>query len=485
MSQDISETELISMEEAIERLKTTRPTFYRWLRSGRIKGMKVGRQWRFYADDLERFLKGEGPRVDLPLDISPLLADLRRALQAAGSEDFADELEGAERALEMMLNLAVINQASHLHLENQVQPEGEVQASLRLRIEGPLKPVLNFDKRLLNPLLSHFKSLAGCDPHNQTQPQEGQFKLEHEQGSISFKAHFLPSLNGEALTLSLLRSHEIISLDKLRLNPQIRQQLDKALSQGWGMVVTSGPTGSGKTTTLYAALHAVASAERKSISLEAPVETVFPWVVPVSLEADENMTSKLRSLLQADPDVLMIGELREAETLQLALRIALTGHLVLTQLHSESALQALLKLIEVSGSAYTVTESVKLVLNQRLVRRLCPHCKQQQSLNAEDRKRFEPLRQKLGTAWEQLSQIPKAAGCASCQQTGYRGRLQLTEALELNPELRQRLLRQPTQAELEAWLEHSGWRSFLHDGLDKVLSAETTLEELARVAGLF
>lgn len=469
----LNEQTLLSMEEAIDLLKTTRPTFYRWLRSGRIQGLKVGRQWRFYAADLERFLKGEGPRVDVPVDIAPLAAQIGQLL---GDASLPADLAGVAHGL---LRLALAQQASDLHLEPLYTDQNAHQAVVRLRIEGTLQPSLYFDRRLLPPLLSHFKHLAACDPHSQML-QDGQWVMEGESAS-EWRAHFLPSLLGESLTLRHLPPKVPgVTLAQLNLPEHAFQALDKSLKQGWGVIVTSGPTGSGKTTTLYAALQEVASPGCKTFALEDPVERYFPWVIPVQNPSETSFSQTLRQLMQSDPDILMIGELRDPETVDLALQIALTGHLVLTQLHAESAVKALLRLIDTSDSVYTVTESVKLVLNQRLVRRLCPACKTWEPLSAEQQVTFAPFI----TRWQiaPTQSLPQAKGCPACAQQGYRGRLQITEALPMTGALRQLLHQQPSAEAIDAHLQAEHWPTYLEDGWERLQGGETTLAELARVA---
>jgi general secretion pathway protein E len=469
----LNDQELLSMEDAIARLKTTRPTFYRWLRSGRIQGLKVGRQWRFYAADLDRFLKGEGPRVDTPVDIAPLAAQIGQLL---GDTSLAAGLAGVAQGL---LRLALAHQASDLHLEPLYTDQDAHQAVVRLRVEGMLQPSLYFDRRLLPSLLAHFKHLAACDPHSQS-PQDGQWVMEGEVPS-EWRAHFLPSLLGESLTLRYLPPKAPgVTLAQLHLPESILQALDKSLKQGWGLIVTSGPTGSGKTTTLHAALQEVAAPSCKTFALEDPAERYFPWVIPVQNPPETSFSQTLRQLMQADPDVLMIGELRDPETVDLALRIALTGHLVLTQLHAESAVKALLRLIDTSDSVYTVTESVKLVLNQRLVRRLCPACKVWEPLSADQQAAFAPFL----TRWQiaPTQPLPQAKGCPACAQQGYRGRLQITEALPMTGALRQLLHQHPSAEAIDAHLQAQQWPTYLDDGWERVQAGETTLEELARVA---
>ncbi len=493
--------DLLSMEEAIEQLKTTRSTFYRWLRSGQIKGMKVGRQWRFYPQDIERFLKGEQPQIALPASIDPLNQQIQTQLADLKAETADIEVfSGVEKTVQKILRLALLKGASDLHLEPIYLNQSEHKAVLRLRVAGRLQTLAEIDRRLLAPLVEQFKILAACDPHRSDLPQEGQFSLslpETAQASAS-ETHFearlqtLPTALGEALTLRLINRSlaESISLEQLRFSPAVEQAIQAALHKSWGLIVASGPTGSGKTTTLYACLNQVASPEIKAIAIEDSSESYFPWVlsVPVDRHKGQRISSVLKSAMQADPDVLMVSELQDADSLDAVLRIALTGHLVLTTLHVESALQGLQRLAEVSGNAYTVSESVQLVINQRLIRRLCTDCRQQSKPTAEEQAQLQQLQSSYGLTPRQIKQLRHASGCQNCQQSGYRGRMLIAEALPMNSALRQALqqdLNLPATREAVLNALHSeGWHSWIADGLDQVEAGQTSLQELMRVIGL-
>lgn len=484
--------EIIDMEEAIKRLKTTRPTFYRWLRSGRLKGMKVGRQWRFYADDIERFLQGEGPRVDTPTSLLPLLQTLNSLLERF-ARPAQEGPETAATAAEAILQLCLASKASSAHLEALYLPPQQEQgldAVLRLRIEGRLESLARFDRRLLPALLTQFKQLGHCDPHQQEQIQEGQLQLSTpDKQRIDVRLTFLPTNLGETLSMRLLNTtlSAAVTLEQLALKESVDQALRAALKKGWGLVIASGPTGSGKTTTLYAALNQLASPSIKSFALEDPVEMTFPWVnsVPVNSQQGQGFAESMRAVLQADPDVLLVGELRDPESLELALRIGLTGHLLLTTLHSDSTISALLRLNDLTGNAYTVTEAVKLLLNQRLVRQLC-ECATQQPLTPEQQTALDQLLSAEGldlASQKDFSQLKLAQGCEKCQQTGYRGRFLLTEALELTGEVPRWLHQGLPAEEIRSLLQAKGWRSWQHDGLMQLKAGKTSLEELLRVSG--
>ncbi|MBF2054723.1 MAG: Flp pilus assembly complex ATPase component TadA [Candidatus Sericytochromatia bacterium] len=384
------------MDEAIAQLKTTRPTFYRWLRAGKLKGHKVGRQWRFYPDDLARFLQGEPPRIDLPVGIGPLMAELQQQLQELWPEGQALPAcaENAEGAVELILSLSVCLQAESLHLECIYAAPGEVQALLRCRIDGVLQLISSFDRRLLPPLLHAFGQRAGSPLNPEQTWQSGQFYFQPAcgQGYDVALQSFQNGLGG-ALSARLTphSQHETIDIASIALPEAVEHQLRAALASGWGMILASGPSDSGKTTTLYAALNSLAGPGLKSFSLHPGAEMHLPWVTGLRAEAPEAIAGLLKALSQADPDLVLLSEMPDPESLQQALRLALNGHLILSQLQASSAVEALLQLSERSGNAFSISEATRLILNQRLVRRLCPDCRYQGELPAAWRPRLERL----------------------------------------------------------------------------------------------
>lgn len=356
---------------------------------------------------------------------------------------------------------------------------------LRLRIDGGLRVVAQLDSRLLPPLLAQFKQRAHCDPQVHDQFQEGQFPLlaEETNGRYEAKLQFLPTSLGESLSLHLIgqQHHETISLEQIGLPPEIQAQVKRALAAQWGMVIASGPTGSGKTTTLYAMLNAIAAPHLKTFALENPPERYFPWVNSLALSPHASVAEQLRSVMKADPDVLLLNEIRDAESLVLSLNMALSGHMVLSVLHTQDAVHSLYRLLEVSKNGYTVTEAVKLILNQRLVRRLCPDCRQAAPPSAAYLERLQPLLSAYRLS--PPSQVWQAQGCEACQHRGYRGRLQLTEALEITPEITQALFAEQSAESLRQDLLQQGWQTWLHDGWTRAAAGETSWDELLRVQG--
>lgn len=477
--------DVLSMEEAIERLKTTRPTFYRWLRAGRIKGHKVGRQWRFYASDLERFLQGESPRIDLPVGVGPLLSTL--AVKLADVLPAGDKVpevsETAAGLWERILLLGIALKAEHLHLEN-LFIEGESQAVLRCRIDGVLQCLAQFDHRLLNPLIEAVRQQATCAPTHSELLQHGQLVYVSPLQTASryeVRLQFLKTYSGPALNVQILNTQvqERIRLAQIDLPEPIHDQVLRVLDQGWGLVVASGPSGSGKTTTLYAAMNQIARAERKCFNLQSAPDANLPWVS--TLKVNDTPIDVLKALMDSDLDALLMEAPEDPATLQYALRIVLSGHLVMTTMQSQDAVQALRQLRDLSGNAYSVSEALHLLLNQRLVRRLCSHCREQVDLPEDWRLALSELLPKHHLQMP-TGQVWQAKGCARCHQ-GYRGRLQLTEILQFTPDLRQAFLQgEPAAVLRERWFA-AGAKSWVADGLARAESGLTSLAEILRAAG--
>ena len=347
---------LIDIEEAIALLKTSRPSFYRWLRSGKLKGMKVGRQWRFYKKDIESFLKGEAPRIELAADISPLLDALEKALKEAGAKDIAPAAgDPAIAVVARTIRLAWLSRASDIHLTSHI-PEGQSTpvGFLRVRVDGALRVVAKFDARLVPALIERWKIMANCDVHERQKPQDGRIIVSASELSagagdktLDLRVCFLPAAIGETLTVRLLSREQVqLHLDRLSFSPHDLARIRRALELPWGTIICTGPTGCGKTTVLYSCLQELSRPEVKILTVEDPVEYMLPWATQVQIRPQLGLgfPAFLRSTLRSDPDVIMIGEIRDLETLAVATQAALTGHLVLSTLHTEDAASALVRM---------------------------------------------------------------------------------------------------------------------------------------------
>jgi excisionase family DNA binding protein len=486
-------TDLLDAGGAIELLRTTRPTFYRWLRTGKINGLKVGRQWRFERAEIERFLKGEEPRIELRADIAPFVDELRERADALGAPALGlPEETAVKSAIAQVIRLGLIMHASDIHVHPLAEETGQARkAVVRYRIDGVLHSVTEFDIRLLAPIMEQWKALGACDPHQLRRPQDARmiFETGHmhaDQGvRVDLGLSFLPSTLGESLTCRILDlGTSILSLDRIDYAPRDRERLLRALGAPSGLILLTGPAGSGKTTNLYSCLQHVSRPEIKVVTIEDPVEYVYPWMVQTQVDPSEGATFArlLRSALRSDPDVIMIGELLDGETANLSLQAAMTGHLVFTTLHADDTARALLRLVEMECPPFVIGDAARLVLAQRLVRLLCPHCSRETAAEPQRLAWAEHVARAGGLDWDSLpKRFRSAAGCDQCKQLGYRGRNIITEVMEVSPEIGAALRRGASVNELRTIAVGQGMTTMSADGIRKAAEGKTTLEEVFRL----
>jgi general secretion pathway protein E len=478
------------MEQAIALLKTSRPTFYRWLRSGRIKAMKVGRQWRFYREDIERFLRGQEPRVDLAADLSPLIGRLRARLEELGvpPAPAAGEDESVV-AVGLMIRLALAMQASDIHLAPQWRPNGQGSvALLRYRVDGVLHPFAEIDIRLLRPLAERWLTMAACDIRQTVKPQDGRIlvKLADSGKLIDLRVSYVPLQLGMSLTARVLDPDiaQLLTLDRMGYSERDKERLLHGLGVPWGMLMVTGPTGCGKTTTIYACLNRLAGPQTKVMTIEDPIELFLPWVEQIPVRPQDGVTFgvAVRSMLRSAANVIMIGEIRDFETLQLAHQSALTGHLVLTTLHADEAARALVRMVEIGSDPFLVADSTKLTASQRLVRCLCRECSVEDAPLGSVLERAAELATAGGLDWASLPKgFRRPVGCAKCHQTGFRGREVVAEVLEVTPEIGAALRKGASVDELRALAVRQGMTTMAADGIRKAAAGTTSLEEALRV----
>ncbi|HVM61775.1 MAG TPA: ATPase, T2SS/T4P/T4SS family [Verrucomicrobiae bacterium] len=476
-------TEILTMDQAIAMLQTTRPTFYRWLRAGKIKSMKVGRQWRFHREDVERFLKGEQPRIELTADITPLIKTLSDALAQTGMKEPVRANDNpVARAVALMIRLGLALRATDLHIEPQHDGRRS-QAQLRYRVDGVLHAVAAADIRLLSAIIDEWKRPAGCDVQERVVPQDGQIRVDVDGETVEMRVSFLPSHLGEAASVCFMIGglDAPLDLDRLGYAARDRQKLDRWLASPWGVIVATGPTGCGKTTLMYSCLNRVVSPKLKVMTVEDPVEVVLTGATQVGLNPKADMTfpRAIRSVFRTDPDIVYVGEVREAETLQLCLQGALTGHLVFTVLHTDEAATALTRMVNVGAAPFIVTDATKLIIAQRLIRKLCTHCSVAVEPPAEQVSRALEAARAGGI---DLASVPrtfrKAVGCPKCGQTGYRGRTVMAEMLEVTPEIGAAVQRGASADELRAIAVGQGMTTMAADGVGKAIAGVTTLDEV-------
>jgi len=481
--------DLLDLDQAIARLATTRPTFYRWLRSGRISGLKVGRQWRFRSQDIESFLRGEASREVLTVDIAPLREALAVRLREAGGTPDPGQAaaDPVAATVQLMIRLGVALRASDLHLEA-MHDERQPQLRLRYRIDGTLHECALADQRLLAPLIQQWKRLTACDLNERRLPQDGRLVANLGGTTIDLRACYLPGVWGESVTVRFLSRDAVrLSLEAIPLSPHNRARLEPALARPWGLILCTGPTGSGKTTTMYACLAQLTGPEVKVISVEEPVEYRLPGVTQIGVHHGIGLTfaSALRAVLRSDPDVIQIGEIRDRETLLVGMQAVLTGHLVLSQLHTTDAAGALQRMVEMGVDPWVAAEATTLVIGQRLVRRLCPHCSEPVQLTPVQEQQVLAIARDGGMDLAaQPREYRRSVGCGKCGQTGYRGRTVINEMLVMGPEIGAALRRGERAPALRRLAIGLGMVPLAADGLWRAARGETTLDEVLRTVPL-
>jgi general secretion pathway protein E len=363
---------------------------------------------------------------------------------------------------------AIDARASDIHIE-----PGESRCEVRLRVDGVLLTRSDFAAARFPAIASRIKLVAGLDIAERRLPQDGRVTVRAAGTEMDLRVSVIPATHGESIVMRLLpRERQDLDLDRLGLEPDHLTLLRHWLQRPSGLVLVTGPTGSGKSTTLYSALSAVDDRTRKVLTVEDPVEHRLPGVIQVQVQADIGYTfaRALRAFLRHDPDIIMVGEIRDRETAEIAVQSALTGHLVLATLHTNDALSAFTRLVDMGIEPYLVAAAVQAVMAQRLVRRLCDDCALPAEAPAD-----APAG--VGARWRQ------PVGCARCQGTGYRGRLGIYELVTVGPALQHAVANGAELRAIEALADADGRRSLRADGLLKAARGITSVAEVGRVAG--
>lgn len=396
---------------------------------------------------------------------------------AANNEDVEKAAEDASiiRFVNQILSDAVSLRTSDIHVE-----PFEHELRIRYRIDGLLQEVAVPPqiKRFQPAIVSRIKILSNLDIAEKRVPQDGRIKIRVKHTEIDIRVSVIPMLHGEAVVMRLLRQDGgLIGLAGLGMDERDRLMFERVLDMPHGIALVTGPTGSGKTTTLYSALTQINDSIRKIITIEDPVEYQLKGINQIQVAEKAGMTFArgLRAILRHDPDVVLIGEIRDRETAQIAVQASLTGHMVFSTLHTNDAPGALTRLVDMGVEPYLVASSLEAVMAQRLVRVLCPECKE------EDRSdRTRALRDRVGAL--QDATIYRAVGCKSCRMTGYTGRQALFELMTISGPIRQVLLRGGSSVEIKEIARREGMRTLLEDGWRIVCNGTTTPAEVLRVS---
>jgi type IV pilus assembly protein PilB len=369
---------------------------------------------------------------------------------------------------------AVRGRASDIHIE--VERE---QLRVRYRVDGQLRDITTAPKRMATPVISRIKIISGLDIAERRVPQDGRTRFSVEGAAVDARISTLPSLHGEKVVIRLLtRGDDVPALTGLGMDAGQFQLFERALSVPQGLVLITGPTGSGKTNTLYSAISHIQTPEQNIVTLEDPIEVQLPGITQVQVNEKSGMTFSrgLRAILRQDPDIILVGEVRDGETAELALKAALTGHLVLTTLHTNSAAAALTRLVDMGAEPFLVASSLTAALAQRLVRVPCALC-------AEPYQPDDVTLALLGLVHDDLAGATprRGGGCQECGGTGYRGRTGVYEILSVDATMRQVLAKDPSEAAVAAQARASGMVTLRASAILKALHGQTTFEEAVRV----
>ncbi len=395
-------------------------------------------------------------------------------------ERLTSDLSPVIKLVDSIIYTAIQRRASDIHVETQ-----DDAVHVKYRIDGVLQSAMRpIDRQFHGAVLSRIKVMAELDIAEKRVPQDGRFKLKMPGKTIDFRVSIMPSIHGEHAVIRILDKTSIseqfreLRLDILGFREDLLRRFRRAIAEPYGMVLVTGPTGSGKTTTLYAALSEIASPEDKIVTIEDPVEYQLKGITQIPINERKGLTFArgLRSILRHDPDKIMVGEIRDPETAQIAIQSALTGHLVFTTVHANNVIDVLGRFLNMGVEPYQFVSSLNCVLAQRLVRTLCRDCRRPASVSeaALGESAIEPAMAAGHTLYE-------GVGCIECGGTGYRGRRAIGELLDLTDELREMILERRPASDIKAAAHASGMRFLRESAVEQVLAGHTTLHEINKV----
>jgi len=379
------------------------------------------------------------------------------------------------RLAQYIIQTAIERGASDIHLEVY-----QDQFKVRIRIDGVLNDMESPPKRMFLPTISHLKLRARMNIAERRLPQDGRIKMTVKDREVDMRVSTLPTVYGESMVIRILdKSESTLSLDALGFEADTLALFRRAIVQPHGMILVTGPTGSGKTTTLYAALNEINKPDVKIITVEDPVEYQMSGINQVQVKPQIELTfaNALRSIVRQDPDIIMIGEIRDGETADIAIQSALTGHLVFSTIHTNDSFSAAHRLLDMGAESYLIASSVLMVLAQRLVRVICPHCRIETPLTDAD-KLF--LSQE-GADPSGVTHLYHGAGCSLCSHTGYQGRKSIYELMPITDRVKAAILKKAPAIEIRQIAMSEGVRTMRQSGIQKAIAGITTLEELGRV----
>lgn len=408
-----------------------------------------------------------------------LVADTEEGEEVLSLDRIAADTSPVIKLVDSTILNAIQRRASDIHIETRDQ-----EVVIKYRIDGVLYPAMEpIDKRHHQTIVSRIKVMAELDIAEKRIPQDGRFKLRLRGRTIDFRVSILPTVHGEDVVIRVLDKESLaaefrnLRLDILGFDPETLRKLRKAIREPYGMVLVTGPTGSGKTTTLYACLSEIQSPEDKIITIEDPVEYQLRGITQIPVNEKKGLTFArgLRSILRHDPDKIMVGEIRDEETASIAIQSALTGHLVFTTVHANNVIDVLGRFLNMNVDLYNFVSALNCVLAQRLVRRICPHCRREVRVSPD-------LLEESGLSPSVYGDHPffEGAGCLECNGTGFLGRIAVSELLDLSDRIRELILARRPGSEIRRAAKEEGMRFLRESALEKALAGVTTLREINR-----
>jgi len=410
-------------------------------------------------------------RLEREKQTSILVENIKRELNA-GMEVIEAENTAIAQLLNLVLKTAIKQSASDIHIE-----PGNYEFTVRVRVDGVLKELFSFENDIYSAFISKIKLLSNLDISEKRKSQDSRFSKKMDNLLFDFRVSTTPTLLGESIVMRILDQQKILlKVQELGMNHENFAKFEKLIYSPFGIVFVTGPTGSGKTTTLYAALNEVKSMENKVITVEDPVEYQIPLVqqIQINQKLGYGFANALRTILRQDPDIVMVGEVRDTETLNAAIQASLTGHLVLATLHTNDAISAVTRMVQMGAQNFLVADSLIGVVAQRLVRKICPYCK------TESKPSIDTF-QRLAHYFPADTVFYKGEGCKKCNMTGYLGREMISEVLTIDDEISAMINENKSKLEILSKAKSKGHKTLVDDAVLKVISGLTTVEELLRV----
>lgn len=412
-------------------------------------------------------------KLEIKDSVKELVANIRSELNSIGSLEEQQEASSILQLIDVILKACINGRASDIHIE-----PTEKNCVVRGRVDGKLAEIFIFDKDIYPPLASRLKLLANLDIAEKRKPQDGRFSANVKNREFDFRISTLPILYGESIVMRILdKTKALVKLDEAGMDDASYQKIHTALKAPFGILLVTGPTGSGKTTTLYGALNELRSVEEKVITVEDPVEYRMNLIQQVQVNAKVGLSfaDALRSILRQDPDKIMIGEIRDQETLEIAVKAALTGHLVISTLHTNDAISAIPRMVDMGIEPYLISGALVAVQAQRLVRKICVHCKEEVSIP-----------QTLLDAYQRYipanTQFYAGKGCRECNGSGYMGREMISEVMPVSEEISSLIAKGASKEAIMTQARSEGFVDMFTNGMNKAIEGITTVDEVLKVA---